>query len=123
TARVTKAILLARCALPKRDARLIWSLRKSLIVVVAQVLFSSTPIHHAAAETVQLVHKDGDYLEPLLKNEWVEIQRSSLFSPSNAWWNGCRGAGLCQALAAEGGGRKARLYKGHALPATIAGCG
>ena len=43
---------------------------------------------------------------PLLKNEWVKIQRSSLSSPSNAWWNGCRGAGLCQALAAEGGARR-----------------
>ena len=30
------------------------------------------------------------------------------------------GAGPCQALAAEGGGRKARLYMGHASPATIA---
>src|SRR6516162_5148008 len=30
------------------------------------------------------------------------------------------GAGPCQALAAEGGGRKARLYKGQASPATIA---
>jgi DNA invertase Pin-like site-specific DNA recombinase len=28
--------------------------------------------------------------------------------PSNAWWSGCQGAGPCQALAAEGGGRKAR---------------
>jgi hypothetical protein len=58
-----------------------------------------------------------------LKNEWVEIQRSSPSSPSNAWWNGCRGAGPCQALAAEGGGRKARLYKGHSPPATIATSG
>jgi hypothetical protein len=38
------------------------------------------------------------------------------------------GRGPCQALAAEGGGRKARLYKGHASPAMIAtggptGCG
>src|SRR5215469_12001939 len=73
TARVTKAILLARCALPKRDARLIWSLRKSLIVVVAQVLFSSTPIHHAAAETVQLVHKDGDYLESVKLNNTLVL--------------------------------------------------
>jgi hypothetical protein len=38
--------------------------------------------------------------------------RSSPSSPSNARWSGCRGAGPCQALAAEGGGRKARLYKG-----------
>jgi putative transposase len=37
-------------------------------------------------------------------------------SPSNARWNGCRGAGPCQALAAEGGGRKARLYKGPSVP-------
>ena len=36
---------------------------------------------------------------------------------------GCRGAGPCQALAAEGGGRKARLYKGQASPATIATSG
>src|SRR5215831_12052676 len=54
--------------------------------------------------------------------------RTSPSSPSNAWWNGCRGAGPCQALAAAGGGRKARLYKGYASPATIAtggtmGCG
>src|SRR6516225_7287038 len=39
-----------------------------------------------------------------------------------------RGAGPCQALAAEGGGRQARLYKDQASPATIAtggpmGCG
>lgn len=40
-------------------------------------------------------------------------------SPSNPWWNGRRGAGPCQALAAEGGGRKVRLYKGQASPATI----
>ena len=46
--------------------------------------------------------------------------RSSPSSASNARWNGCRGAGPCQALAAEGGGRKARLYKGQASPATIA---
>jgi hypothetical protein len=32
--------------------------------------------------------------------------------------NGCRGAGPCQALAAEGGGRKARLDKGQPSPAT-----
>src|SRR5215469_12364194 len=40
----------------------------------------------------------------------------------------CRGVGPCQALAAEGGGRQDRLYKGQASPATIAtggptGCG
>ena len=46
--------------------------------------------------------------------------RSSPSLPSNAWRNGCRGADPCQALAAEGGGRKARLYKGQASPATIA---
>src|SRR6516162_7488075 len=46
--------------------------------------------------------------------------RSSPSSPSNARWSGCRGAGACQALAAEGGGRKARLYKGQASPARIA---
>jgi hypothetical protein len=46
--------------------------------------------------------------------------RSSPSSPSNARWNGRRGAGPCQALAAEGGGRQARLYKGQASPATIA---
>jgi hypothetical protein len=46
--------------------------------------------------------------------------RSSPSSPSNARWSGCRGAGPCQALAAGGGGRKARLYKGQASPATIA---
>src|ERR1700756_4166900 len=31
---------------------------------------------------------------------------SSPSSPSNARWNGRRGAGPCQALAAEGGGRR-----------------
>jgi len=46
--------------------------------------------------------------------------RSSPSLRSNAWRNGCRGADPCQALAAEGGGRKARLYKGQASPATIA---
>jgi hypothetical protein len=35
--------------------------------------------------------------------------RSSPSSPSNARWSGGRGAGPSQALAAEGGGRKARL--------------
>ena len=49
--------------------------------------------------------------------------RSSPSSPSNARWSGCRGAGACQALTAEGGGRKARLYKGQASPATIATSG
>ena len=34
----------------------------------------------------------------------------------NARWSGCRGAGPCQALAAQGGGRKARLYKGQSVP-------
>jgi hypothetical protein len=46
--------------------------------------------------------------------------RTSPSLPSNAWWNGCRGAGLCQALAAASGGRKARLYKDYASPARIA---
>jgi len=46
--------------------------------------------------------------------------RSSPSSLSNAWWNGCWGADPCQAPAAEGGGPKARLYKGQASPATIA---
>src|SRR6516225_6027549 len=49
--------------------------------------------------------------------------RSIPSSPSNARWSECRGAGPCQALAAEGGGRKARLYKGQASPATIATSG
>ena len=49
--------------------------------------------------------------------------RSSPSLRSNAWRNGCRGADPCQALAAEGGGRKARLYKGQASPATIATSG
>jgi hypothetical protein len=44
--------------------------------------------------------------------------RSTPSLPSNARWNGCRGAGPCQALAAEGGGRKARLYKGP----SVSGC-
>jgi hypothetical protein len=46
--------------------------------------------------------------------------RSSPSSPSNARWNGCRGAGPCQALAAERGGRNARRDKGQASPARIA---
>jgi hypothetical protein len=53
---------------------------------------------------------------------------SSPSSPSNARWKGRRGADPCQALAAKGGGRQARLYEGQASPATIAtggpmGCG
>src|SRR6516165_2349237 len=46
--------------------------------------------------------------------------RSSPSSPSNARWNGCWGADPCQAPAAEGGGPKARLYKGQASPAGLA---
>jgi hypothetical protein len=57
---------------------------------------------------------------PLLKKRVGGNGRFSPFLPSNARWKGRRGTGPCQALAAEGGGRTARLYKGQASPATIA---
>jgi hypothetical protein len=57
---------------------------------------------------------------PLLKIEWVEMDDPA--PPRRRTHGGtCAGtAGPCQALAAEGGGRKARLDKGQASPATIA---
>ena len=36
--------------------------------------------------------------------------------PSNARWSGCQGAGPCQALAAEGGGRKGQALQGPSVP-------
>ena len=53
---------------------------------------------------------------PFLKNEWVEMDDPAPPRRRTHGGTGGGGAGPCQALAAEGGGRKARLYKGPSIP-------